>query len=252
MPRVFVCSFASGPYAARGAFVERAWSESGLFERVWVWRPEDLFPEFDEETSGRTSTRKGDGWWRWKSEIALRSMQSAIMEEDDVLFYADVGCAMDFSERKVAYFRHMISRLCDRREFAPVGVLFCQWKHKDRRFIKREAAEFVLGPIEYERLRSGQFMGGLWMLRKCDESLGLLREWREYCCHVELLDEEMRVPQPSFMGAHRHDQSIFSMVVRRSGLPFLVEVCMDTSRSIHDDCPVRALRRKKAIADPCF
>jgi hypothetical protein len=245
MTRVFVCSFSSGAYAERGDYVERAWSASGLFERVWMWRPADLFPDFHEETSGALKTRKGDGWWRWKSEIALRSMQSREMEHGDILFYADAGCAMDFSERCVAYFRAVVDRLGEGGDLRPVGLLFCQWRCRERRFVKREAGDFVLGPAEHARLMGGQFMGGLWMLRKCDESLGLLREWREYCSHVDLLDEEMRAPQPGFVGAHRHDQSIFSMVVRRSGLPFLVEVCMDTCQSTRDECLVRAMRRKK-------
>lgn len=245
---VFLCTYASGVFMERGDFVQRVWSSTGLFERVWLWNKIDLFRDYAMEVGDVDArTRKGDGWWRWKPEIALRSMLDPAMKEGDVLFCVDAGCVLNVVSRESyrSYFHSMVSSI---RTSGAYGVLFCMMKHQQRRYVKKEAADFIVGPSAHGSLRIGQFMGGMWAMRKCAETVGLLREWREYCSHEVLIDESMAAKQPSFVGAHRHDQSIFSLVVLQSGLPFLIEPCFDTCRSVPDECPLRALRRKKPRA----
>lgn len=230
--------------------MRRVWSSCGLFDRVWVWSPEDLCGDF--ASAAPASSRKGDGWWRWKPEVALRTMESDAIREGDVMFYLDAGCAMDVFGRPSR--RDYLVRIIDSMQRGDAdGLLFCQMRCKDRSWIKPGAGEFVVGVDALAASKSGQFMGGMWAMRKSRVALGLLREWKEYSANQFLLDEDLDWPGASarpihshykWFRAHRHDQSVFSMIVSRSRLRFYVEPCFDTSASYNESCGLRAMRRR--------
>jgi hypothetical protein len=92
-PRVFFRTFANSLFArAKKRILEEA-NGTGWFTSMEGFGPKDLPPKFIKVYKDVLSLDCGGGYWIWK--IAVIEMAMDLMDEGDLLIYADAGCKIN-------------------------------------------------------------------------------------------------------------------------------------------------------------
>ena len=154
--------------------------------------------------------RRGFGLFSWKPHVLARIL--ADLPTGDLLVYADAGCSLNPEGRP---------RLDDYLAFAaadPSHVLAFTLDGTVGEWTKR-AALAAAGCDDDATRRLAMVLAGILVLRAGPDTLDLVREWRARMADVRLVDDSPS-PQGEHPGfrAHRHDQSIFTLLAHARGL----------------------------------
>ena len=162
----------------------------------------DLPPRW-ARANGATRNTRGAGYWKWKPFTLLRKLQA--MGDEEVLVHFDYDLAIG----------HNLTALYCLGQNAPKGVAvfhFPCWT--DRGWTKRELADAMNATDQM--LDTAQIYGGLVVLRKTPFALRFVREWLQWATSGELITDTLdRTRQHDGFHAHRHDQSILSLLSKR-------------------------------------
>lgn len=152
----------------------------------------------------------GGGYWLWKPYLILRRLQE--MRDGDLLFYVDSGAYFIDDPRPVLD----LAASCG----SPVLALGYGWRERD--YTKRRALRYV-GLDRPEILDTPQVVSSYMIFRAGAGSRAFAAEWLRLCEQPELLHDKPYDgddAHPGFL-AHRHDQSLFSLLVKRDRIPAL-------------------------------
>ncbi len=155
------------------------------------------------------SALRGAGYWLWKPYYIAQTLQAA--GPDDVIVYCD--SAIEF----IADVRPLIE-IC-RESAGP--MLFQTHNHLNIAWTKRDC--LVGMQCDTQSFHTAQqVMGGLQFYRRCDANLEFVHTWLNFCRRSELLTDDPNTcgltNHPEFV-AHRHDQSILSLLAHQRQLP---------------------------------
>ncbi len=176
---------------------------TGAFATSRMYRLENLSEAFRKNNAALLANDKGAGYWVWKPQIILQSLQE--ISEGDILMYTDSGTTWVGDPRPLFDLFH---RGQDVVGFYLVGT-------SDAQFSKRDT---VMACMMENKIESPQIMGGVILFRASPESRHFVREWKRLCRIPRLVDDSPSV-MPPYGGfkEHRHDQSIFSLLYKREG-----------------------------------
>lgn len=178
------------------------YTEQDLMSDVSFWGKHQDFIE--------TNATRGYGCWLWKPYLTKKTLDR--MNNNDILVYADAGCVMniDGKARLLEYFDTLNTN-------EHIGNISFQMDHLDKTFTKMDIFQFY-DINEPTIIETGQLVGGIFVLRKCQHTEDLINKWYEGCCHYHLVDDSNGKLQnyPSFQ-ATRNDQSIFSILRKKYG-----------------------------------
>lgn len=209
-PRVYLASFASDRWVPALARLRTECKNSGFIDVFHQYLYDDL--RSDSEfwaTHGKfiETNPRGRGYWIWKPHVILHSL--SCMAEGDILIYADAGCTIHSSgaERFQKYVEILRT--------SPYGVLAFNSEHPIYKWTKMDTIK-ALGAESIMDLNS--VIGTAIILRKCEASEHIMRQWMHLCTHTNLLDDSPSVApnHPEFI-EHRHDQAILSLLIRQYG-----------------------------------
>jgi hypothetical protein len=153
------------------------------------------------------NNRRGYGYWLWKSYLTHKVLST--LKENDILIYCDAGCQMNphGKERLMEY----VSML---NESKHEGVISFQLPHKEVIFTKKALfTHFSIDPTNHEFLQN---MATVIIIKKNTHSDNLISEWYQTCCNYDLINDKREEEMNGF-NDHRHDQSVFSMLVHKHG-----------------------------------
>jgi hypothetical protein len=69
-----------------------------------------------------------------------------------------------------------------------------------------------------EFLDSGQLVGGIFIIRRCEHTINIVNKWYEGCCNYHLIDDSpSNITNDESFIENRHDQSIFSIIRKKYG-----------------------------------
>lgn len=198
-------------YAFRSS--QRKNAQTGLsvagFDRVLSYGPEDIEEGFYQANQRILDTSRGNGLWLWKPYFILRTLQE--MEEGDYLFYCDSG----------SFFIHSIQPLIDVAVHTGQNVMTFEDQHAESKFTKRDVF-IALDTDEPAVAKSPQRLGGFSLWKKCPEAIAFAQGWLRYAQDHQLISDAENASTlpnyPEFVD-HRHDQSIFSVLAKKQGLP---------------------------------
>jgi hypothetical protein len=169
--------------------------------------------EFYKQHRSILSAPCGGGYWLWKPYYIAQILHEAA--PDDVVLYCDA--AIEF----IADIRPLVE-IC--REGAGI-TLFQTHDHWNIEWTKRDCL-VGMNCDEARFHNAQQVMGGFHLFRRCATSLEFVDAWLSRCCQPELLTDEPSkcgLPEyPQFV-AHRHDQSILSLLAEMWRLPIYRE-----------------------------
>jgi hypothetical protein len=160
---------------------------------------------------------RGFGYWIWKPYVISQALESG---RSEFLLYADAGCTLNLEPSTAA------SRLADYLEVAAEHSLcsFAMDHQPESKWTKRDLLS--LCGISNADQASGQRVGGVLLLKRCDITRDLVGAWSriaEMDGYHYLDDSPSREPENEGFIEHRHDQSILSCILKSAGLPAIAD-----------------------------
>lgn len=166
---------------------------------------------------------KGYGYWCWKPQIILQTMQN--MADGDLLQYTDAGCHLNPNgrERLLEYFSMVNASqegvlAFSAKEPEPPLVYDGRrlFDYPDRKWVKGDLIDFFGVRDRGDILEAPTIGAGIIFFRKCDASVRLLKAWIDvFTRDFTLIDDSpSRTPNLEGFLEHRHDQSIFSILCK--------------------------------------
>lgn len=183
-------------------------SATPWFDETRIVRPKDFPREFYQRHARLFEWRRGHGYWIQKPAGILREVES--LAPDDVLMYCDsqVGFIADPAPLfKLAAGNGGVALFHQRRE----GHKNSTWTRGDTfRLMGCDAPEYWNG----DNLNSAF---SLWM--NTPKAVAFLKEWLAWNSNYQVVSDEPSVtPNAPDFKAHRHDQSIISLLAIKHGV----------------------------------
>lgn len=224
-PKKILVSFADIRLSRSARRFERQAATMGFFGAVKVFSERDLEDDFKQSVGLRLhKSLPGFGYWVWKPQIILQTLLSA--EEDDIVVYVDVGCHFNPAGKgRLDQYLHMLLE-------SKIGVLAFQAKppqdqpvwdgrwlpsFPDAQWAKGDLLDFFEVREQLEIIESPTIGAGVIFFRNCGPARQLVRTWLEVMVNNPALadDSTSKSPNHPWFIAHRHDQSVFSIIAKQ-------------------------------------
>ena len=127
------------------------------------------------------------------------------------MIYMDAGCTInpDGMERLNDY----VKLLNNQSEFDIISSQMCMLP--EIKYSKRELMTYL--DVNTEDMRSGQCMATVIIMRKGEHSLSIVNKWYKLGSIYDLINDRHSSNEDKLFLDHRHDQSIFSLLVKQFG-----------------------------------
>lgn len=203
MKRIFV-TYGDNAYEESLRRIKTEAEATGMFDKVLVYRPDDLPEPFAEYTR---KYKRGGGYWLWKPYVIRHTLDMA--DHGDIVVYADAGCTLFRHPDWCKYFK-----MVDDKE-----ELFFLAKGKNKRWCKRAVFEFFNirnGLWKYARQVQATFI----IARKSGDN-AVIQRWYELAAnrHELFLDVEDCSAEDKMFREHRHDQAVLTACVSTAANP---------------------------------
>lgn len=215
---IYVCTFANInllPSSLR--FLSQA-TNMGIFTDILLYNEYNLDLRFKQrlgdkfyqqnDGGGGVKPTRGFGYWCWKPQVILQSLEQ--MNDNDWLIYADSGCEFIHNQGKNLLEKLQILKNHDIVGFRLGGLLEKQWTKGDifAHFGVLDNPKFIESP---------QIKATAIFMKKSPFTLQLINEWLEIIYnHFYLVDDSPSItPNYPEFRENRHDQSIFSMLMKK-------------------------------------
>ncbi|MBN1317288.1 MAG: hypothetical protein JXA42_17530 [Anaerolineales bacterium] len=208
---IWLMNYANCVYRGSQKRNNRSGMDTGRFDRIISFSPGDIDPDFRKKNDHIFRQRRGDGFYLWKPYFIHKVLQQ--INNGDYLFYSDAA----------AYFITPICELVNCCEKSAQDIIPFDLTAPEKFWTKRDAFKLLDcdSPKFYE---TNQRMASFSLWRKTAFSTGFSETYLEYSQDERILaDWVNQTDLPNYDGfvAHRHDQSIFSLLTKKYDLdPF--------------------------------
>ena len=189
--------------------------EFDVFDEIIGYTEKDLMADSSFWLTHRqfieSNADRGYGCWLWKPYLTKKTLDR--MNENDLLVYADAGCFMnnDGKARLFEYFDMLNTS-------AEIGNVSFQMEHLEESYTKMDILDWYGANNDPRIMKTGQLVGGIFVLRKCRHTVELIDRWYDGCCQYHLIDDSCgTLPNVPMFHAARNDQSIFSVLRKKYG-----------------------------------
>lgn len=158
------------------------------------------YPRFFRENPDFSENDRGYAYWLWKPYLIHEILKT--LPDGSCLIYCDAGVILSASPDPLV-------RILEKQN----QVFFNMPEHANKEWTKRDT--FAALDTDTEECRNAwQAKSQFHLWKKCAESLQRSAEWYRYCRIKHLIDDSPSVEpnDPDFV-AHRHDQSVLSLLV---------------------------------------
>ena len=203
---ICVVNFANDNYRQQQKYCTDTAYRFGKVDKVIEYSEKDLPESFFSDNPEVTSYKRGFGLWLWKPYIILMAMNGLC--DGDTLIYADSGMTFINDVRNLT---PILDNSKNQMAFFELPLLNEDWT-KGETF--RWAGYF---PNEDER----QITGNFFLMKVSEKSKKFIFEWYELCRQEKLISPQrfdFSITNGNYFRAHREDQSLLSILVRKKGL----------------------------------
>jgi hypothetical protein len=184
--------------------------DSLLFDDIKVYHRNDLQEDFwSKHGKMIENSRRGYGYWIWKPFLVNQNIQE--MKTGDVLLYADAGCEIGGEKTKI------LRELLGRDDIDMLNSLACK---PERRWCKRGLVERMGIPFDSPLLDEIQYQGGAVIYFVNDKIKEFTQRWSDLCEKHENIDDSGRYQWCKEFKDHRHDQAVYSLLLKTSDIQF--------------------------------
>jgi len=219
-------SFGAGDSAYNQALhrISNMADKSGFFDSITSHNRksmDELYPEFKSLHDNFVEKNPlGYGRWVWKPFLINQRLKE--LPDDSILLYLDVGCWINFGpesarKRMSEYILH--TQQNDILAFQHNGSWIIE-----KAFTRVDLVEEI--DLSLTDLLSRQINAGVIFFKVNEKSRSFVKEWLQFCTknsYAYLMDPPPELRFPEYID-HRHDQSVFSGLIKKHGiLPFSEE-----------------------------
>ena len=185
-------------------------SKFNMFYRIIGYDEDDLKNDkefWDKHKNFIETNKRGYGYWMWKPYLIKRTLN--IMNENDILLYADSGCELNIRGKQ---------KLVEQVENVKTKLLICtSTGHLEHLYTKQDLIDhFYMNDDKY--LQSEQSQATIVMMVKCEKISKLYDEIYKTSEIYDLINDVSHSPNKNTFIDHRHDQSIFSLLTKKYNL----------------------------------
>ena len=242
MSKLILVSFADSRYRNSLERLEEQTKDFPFDERYFLTEKNSLTKEYWRRLKPWLY-RRGYGFWAWKSSIVKGYLNK--LDEGDMLFWSDAGIMWNATPKALQKFDEYIKKLSGDN----VLLVFGQ-PTIEKEWTKGDVLE-TLGVYDNEEIyNSNQYWAGCFLVKKTRRTMEFMDRLIDLCdLSKELItDKRSFVPNKEGFKEHRHDQSIFSVLVKT--YPHVVIPWQETQVSDGDwgklkDYPIQARRLKE-------
>lgn len=182
----------------------------GGFDYVHSFNLDSMSLRFRETHKDVLKSLRGAGYWLWKPYILLKTLLEN-MNEGDILMYQDAG----------AYFIRSAGPLLKLCEQSKDGIIVFSLQHIEHEYTKQDT--LILMNMSFpEAADTFQRLASFVVLQKSCTSIQFVMEWLAYASDRRIVSDDpntLGIPNPESFRAHRHDQSVMSLLSKKWGLP---------------------------------
>ena len=175
------------------------------------------------------NNKRGYGYWIWKPYIIMKTLEK--MDDNSILLYIDSGCEVISNETSHNKMMDLIER-CNENT-----ILYTSTYLKESTWTKMDLFEYM-GLKDKKIMDSDQLQAGVIFMKKNDTTLKFTKEWYENAFVYNNINDtpSISLNDGSFK-EHRHDQSVFSLLIKKYN--------WDTKEHlISDTFPILASRKR--------
>lgn len=207
--KVGLVSFAGGDFFWRLAArrIRNQALNSGWFSAVCVYGVTDLFNILNNEQKAFVQKhKKGYGYWVWKPIVILDFLESH--PDIDVVVYMDAGCDINYGNQSLRRWHEYLMLM------ARHNAIVFSMDLLERNWTKQEIFEMF---TDFQHLAfTKQIWAGAFMMRS-QSAIAFCGKWLQKMStegFFPITDEFSHQIQHRDFCAHRHDQSIFSLLMK--------------------------------------
>ena len=205
-PKIVAISYEDNKYKTSLEYNGKSALEIAGVDEFYGYCPEDLDEEFKKKNNYILSERKGNGYWLWKPYFIYKTLKTKL-NDGDYLIYSDAGIAyidkaqliVNFiNERKAEMYLHRLP-------------------HLEKHYTKRDAFILMGADLPFFA-ETGQFNAAFQIYKKSKFTEIFLEEYLYYAQDKRIItddDNVMGLPNYDGFKAHRHDQSILSLLTKK-------------------------------------
>jgi hypothetical protein len=221
----YFCTFADSKMYRSLNRIKKQAENMHIYDRIIVYNEHNLNEDFCNHFKDKLKPSRGFGYWVWKPQIILQTLEK--MEDGDILQYTDAGCHLN---KKGIKRLHEYFTLADLSE---TGILAFQSKAPDDKNLEKSfellEKHWTKGDLfDYfdvrnnEKIYNSEQVGGtVLFIKKTNGSLRIIQKWLQVYYDDFSLADDTPSKSPNFTGfiENRHDQSIFSIIVKINNIP---------------------------------
>ena len=192
--------------------IKQQTNNMNIFDKIFVYTENDFDKDFiNKHQDFIKNSKRGYGYWLWKSYFVQKTLN--IMDEGDILIYADSGCSLINTPAAIKRLNQYIT-LCNKLENANLSFQMC---FPEKTYTKMDLFH-RLDVNNISMLESGQLVGGIFVLKKCTKTVNLINDYYNLSQEYHLIDDSpSTIPNDPEFVDHRHDQSLFSILRKKYG-----------------------------------
>jgi hypothetical protein len=204
--------------------------ETTIYTEKFLMQQEDFWTKHKDFI---TKNQRGYGYWIWKPFVIQQVMKT--MQNNEILFYCDA----DFILKKD---KKILEKLKKDVKNNKIISSFTRAREKELKWNKTDTINRLGVTIDEE---DKQVQSGTLLIYVCDETRNLIDEWYSICCEKDYhyIDDSPSI-NPNYVSfeEHRHDQSIFSLLLKKHNIPYDTSIMIVL---ISHKIPIQNVRMRK-------
>lgn len=210
MTSCHVVTFADSSHAHMHVRFRRQARKMRLFENIYCWTEGDLDPGFVERFARKLEPSvRGFGYFVWKPQVILQALKK--INDGDALLYVDSGSHLISSGRE--RFMEYVDTVSDSES----GILAFQLTLDEAHWTKGDLLDHFGVRASERKAPTKQVQAGAILIHKRPKVENFFLSWLElFESNFDLVDDTPSL-SPNLEGfvAHRHDQSVFSLLAKQ-------------------------------------
>ncbi len=189
-----------------------------IFNEILFYTAQDLMNDkefWDKHGNFIMNNKRGFGYWIWKPYLIMKTMEK--LNEGDILLYLDSECKIVLEEKQyLLKYLDIVKKNKILYFYSPNNIVGLP----EITLNKMDLIYKLNMQDNYNALYSHQFGGGIQLIYVCKEIYNLQKSIYNYICedYHYVDDTQSIIPNHPNFYEHRHDQSLFSLLIKKNNL----------------------------------
>lgn len=205
---IYFVTFANKTYQKTLDRIRQQALDMNIFKHIFAWNENDLEETwFQQHSSFIKKNKRGYGYWIWKPQVIFQALGR--IPKGSCLIYCDAGCTFNkLAKDKITDLAKLV------RDPSHIGIIAFQLPFKEGMYTKMD----LMNVVDFYDYDSRQVQAGISIWLNHQLVLDFLTKWMSLCYqhNYHLVDDSTSVAKNvNEFREHRHDQSIFSILMKQ-------------------------------------